>query len=170
LRNRSSSFLLNDEISKPVSQVCVLRVNLDHLGTGLLGHARDVGRGAYGHVVSTRPLLALPLAQKYARRFSGAAGFRDTKPLGGVAAARIAEGPAWARLFARVAAAVCVLTQLGTHLGGRPQRPVWLRQVRSRRRGRTELRLVSIVCPQLDQVAGLWDLLTLHATLNLEAA
>jgi hypothetical protein len=88
----------------------------------------------------------------------------------GVAAARIAELQAWARRFALVAAALLVLTQLGTHLLRHPPWPVWLRQVRSRRRARSELRVIAVVCPLLDQGTTLWTLLTPHTKLNLEAA
>jgi len=76
----------------------------------------------------------------------------------------------WARMFALVAAALLILTQLGTALLRHPQRSQWLRQVRSRRRARTELSLLTVVCHLLDQVASFVELFTPHAKLNLEAA
>jgi len=88
----------------------------------------------------------------------------------GFAAARIAQIQAWARMFALVAAALLLLTQLGTHLLHHPQRQAWLRQVRSRRRSRSELSVIAVVCHLLDHVAALWTLLTPHTKLNLEAA
>jgi hypothetical protein len=124
----------------------------------------------YWHLVSNRPLTAVTMAHEYARRFGCEEGFRDAKRGLGFAHARIAEIEAWARMFALVAAALLILTQLGTQLLRHPQRSHWLRQVRSRRRARTELSLLAVVCHVLDHVATFMDLLTPHAKLNLEAA
>ena len=128
------------------------------------------GRWEYWHLVSNRPLSALTMAHEYARRFGCEEGFRDAKRTWGFAAARIAELQAWARMFALVAAALLVLPQLGTHLLRPPHWPVWLRQVRSRPRVRSELSVIAVVCPLLDQGTTLWTLLTPHTKLNLEAA
>jgi Transposase DDE domain len=128
------------------------------------------GRWEYWHLVSNRPLSALTMAQEYARRFSCEEGFRDAKRLLGFAEARSAELLAWARMFAVVAAALLILTQLGAHILRHPQRQTWLRQVRSRRRARSELSVITVVCQLLDQVPALWNLLTPHTKLNLEAA
>jgi hypothetical protein len=110
------------------------------------------------------------MAHEYARRFSCEEGFRDAKRLLGFAQAQIADLLAWARMFALVAAALLILTQLGTLLLHHPQRQAWLRQVRSRRRARSELSVVAVVCQLLDHVEVLWDRLTPHTKLNLEAA
>jgi hypothetical protein len=128
------------------------------------------GRWEYWHLVSNRPLTAFTMAHEYARRFGCEEGFRDAKRELGFAQARIAEIAAWARMFALVAAALLSLTQLGTELLRHPQRVQWLRQVRSRRRARTELSLLAVVCHLLDQVASFVELLTPHTKLNLEAA
>jgi hypothetical protein len=128
------------------------------------------GRWEYWHLVSNRPLSALMMAQEYARRFSCEEGFRDAKRTLGFAAARITDIQAWARMFTLVAAAVLILTQVGTHLLRHPQRQTWLRQVRSRRRARSEVSLLSAVCYMFDQVTALWNLLNPHAKLHLEAA
>jgi hypothetical protein len=128
------------------------------------------GRWEYWHLVSNRPLSALTMAHEYARRFGCEEGFRDAKRELGFAAARIAHIQAWARMFALVAAALLMLTQWGTHLLSHPLRQTWLRQVGSRRRGRSELSVITIVCHLLDHEPVLWALLTPHATLNLEAA
>jgi len=128
------------------------------------------GRWEYWHLVSNRSLTAFTMAQEYARRFSCEEGFRDAKQLLGFAQARIAELLAWARMFAVVAAALLLLTQLGTALLRHPQRQAWLRQVRSRRRARSEVSVVAVVCHLLDHVARLWELLDLRLKLNLEAA
>jgi hypothetical protein len=128
------------------------------------------GRWEYWHLVSNHPLTALTMAHEYARRFGCEEGFRDAKRELGFARARIAEIEAWARMFALVAAALLILTQLGTALLRHPQRSQWLRQVRSRRRARTELSLLTVVCHLLDQVASFVELFTPHAKLNLEAA
>ncbi len=128
------------------------------------------GRWEYWHLVSNRPLSACTMAQEYARRFGCEEGFRDAKRLLGFAQARIAELQAWTRMFALVAAALLVLTHLGTLLLRHPQRQAWLRQARSRRRARSELSVVAVVCHLLDHVPALWKLLDPHAKLNLEAA
>jgi hypothetical protein len=127
------------------------------------------GRWEYWHLASNRPLAAHTMAQEYARRFGCEEGFRDAKRLLGFANARIADLLAWARMFAVVAAALLILTQLGTHLLRHPQRQTWLRQVRSRRRARSELSVVATVCRLLDQLDLLWGWLDPHAKLNLEA-
>jgi len=127
------------------------------------------GRWEYGHLVSNRPLSAFSMAYEYARRFGCEEGFRDAKRTLGFAAARIAQIEAWARMFALVAAALLVLAQWGTHLLTHPQRQTWLQHVRSRRRIRSELSVITVVCHLLDQGIALWPLLTPHAKLNLEA-
>jgi hypothetical protein len=128
------------------------------------------GRWEYWHLVSNRPLTAFTMAHEYARRFGCEEGFRDAKRELGFAAARIAEIEAWARMFALVAAALLILTQLGTALLLHPQRAQWLRQVSSRRRARTELSLLVVVCHLLEQMATFVELLTPHTKLNLDAA
>jgi Transposase DDE domain len=127
------------------------------------------GRWEHWHLVSTRPFSAFTMAQEYARRFSCEEGFRDAKQLLGFAQARIAEVQAWARMFAVVAAALLILSHLGTRLLQHSYREVWLRQVRARRRARSALSLVSVVCYLLDHVAAMWKLLNPHIKLNLEA-
>jgi len=127
------------------------------------------GRWEYWHLVSNRPLSAFSMAYEYARRFGCEEGFRDAKRTLGFAAARIAQIEAWARMFALVAAALLVLAQWGTHLLTHPQRQTWLQHVRSRRRIRSELSVITVVCHLLDQGIALWPLLTPHAKLNLEA-
>jgi hypothetical protein len=128
------------------------------------------GRWEYWHLVSNRPLSALTMAHEYARRFGCEEGFRDAKHTLGFAAVRIADVQAWARMFALVAAALLILTQLGTHLLCHPQRQVWLRQVRSRRQARSELSVIAAVCALLAHTHSLLQYLTPRAKLNLEAA
>lgn len=110
------------------------------------------------------------MAQVYARRFRYEEGLRDAKRLLDFAAVRIAELLAWARRFAVVAAALLILTQLGTHVLRHPQRQTWLRQVRSRRRARSALSVITVVCRLLDRAPALWQLLSPQAKLNLEDA
>lgn len=124
----------------------------------------------YWHLSSNCSLPAFTMAYEYARRFGCEEGFRDAKRELGFAYARIAEIEAWARMFALVAAALLILTQLGAELLHHPQRVQWLRHVRSRRRARTELSLLAVVCHLLDQVTSFVELLTPHTKLNLEAA
>src|SRR4029450_4424701 len=122
------------------------------------------------HLVSNRPFSAFTMAHEYARRFGCEEGFRDAKRTLGFATAQIAHIEAWARMFALVAAALLILTQWGTLVLTHPQRETWLRHVRSRRRSRSDLSVVTVVCHLLDQGIPLWTLLTSHAKLNLEAA
>ena len=126
-------------------------------------------RWEYWHLVSNRPLSAFTMAHEYARRFGCEEGCRDAKRTLGFAAARIAQIAAWARLFALVAAALLILTPWGTHLLTHPQRQIWVQHGRSRRRARSELSVITVVCHLLDQGLPLWSLLTPHAKLNLEA-
>jgi Transposase DDE domain len=128
------------------------------------------GRWEYWHLVSNRPFSAFTMAHDYARRFGCEEGFRDAKRTWGFATAQIAHIEAWARMFALVAAALLILTQWGTLVLTHPQRETWLRHVRSRRRSRSDLSVVTVVCHLLDQGIPLWTLLTSHAKLNLEAA
>jgi len=128
------------------------------------------GRWEYWHLVSNRPFSAFTMAHEYARRFGCEEGFRDAKRTLGFATAQIAHIEAWARMFALVAAALLILTQWGTLVLTHPQRETWLRHVRSRRRSRSDLSVVTVVCHLLDQGIPLWTLLTSHAKLNLEAA
>jgi DDE family transposase len=128
------------------------------------------GRWEYWHLVSNRPFSAFTMAHEYARRFGCEEGFRDAKRTLGFAAARIEQIEAWARMFALVAAALLILAQWGTFVLTHPQRQTWLRQIRSRRRTRSELSVITVVCHLLDQGIALWVLLTPHAKLNLEAA
>ena len=121
-------------------------------------------------MVSNRPFSAFTLAHEYARRLGCEEGFRDAQRTLGFAAARIAQIDAWARRFAFVAAALLVLAQGGTYVLTPPHRQTWLRHVRSRRRTRSELSVITVVCHLLDQGIALWPLLTPHAKLNLEAA
>lgn len=54
-------------------------------------------------------------------------------------------------------AALLILAQLGAHLLRHPQRQVWLRQVRSRRRARSELSVMAVVYHLLDQATAVHE-------------
>ncbi|HEX9597708.1 MAG TPA: transposase [Anaerolineales bacterium] len=155
---------------RALGRLWCLRSNPQRCGVTQARARNKKGRWDYWHLVSNRPLSAFTMASEYARRFGCEEGFRDAKHELGFAAARIAHIEAWARMFALVAAALLILTQLGTHLLRHPQRQAWLRQVRSRRRTRSELSLIVVVCHLLDQGVALWLWLTPHTQLNLEAA
>jgi hypothetical protein len=132
--------------------------------------ARDAkGRWEVWHLPSNRPLSAVRMTREYARRFTCEEGFRDPKRLLGFAEARIASVEAWARMFALVAVALLMLTQMGCALLERADRTGLLRRVRSRRRARSELSLVRSVVELLTKDASLWQLLDHHCRLNLEA-
>ena len=134
--------------------------------------ARDA-KGNWGlwHVVSNRPAAANAAAHEDGRRFGCEEGFRDTKWWRGFAKARIAQIKAWSRMFALFAIALLVMTSLGSYLllaqGHRAK--VLLRRVASRRRGRCELGLVSAMVKLLQQDKTLYDELSPHVKLKLEA-
>ena len=154
---------------RALGQLWVMRTQPQRYWVAQARARNKKGRWEYWHLVSNRPLTAFTMAHEYARRFGCEEGFRDAKRTLGFASARIAEIEAWARMFALVAAALLILTHLGTQLLRHPQRAQWLRQVRSRRRARTELSLLAVVCHLLDQVPTFVELLMPHVKLNLEA-
>jgi hypothetical protein len=135
--------------------------------------ARD-SKGNWGiwHLVSNRPYAAQKAAQEYDRRFGCEEGFRDAKWWLGFAKARIAQIKAWSRMFALFAIALLAMISLGCRLLLSPSRgaPSLLRRVASRRRRRCELGLVSAMVHLLRQDQTLYDKLSPHAKLKLEAS
>lgn len=132
--------------------------------------ARDAkGRWGIWHLVSNRNLSAVGMTQEYARRFTCEEGFRDAKRLLGFADARIRDLAAWVRMFTLVAIALAVLTNIGSALADHARCERWLRQVRSRRRARSELSMVRAVVALLTRDESLWSLLNHDDRLNLEA-
>src|SRR6266446_4680653 len=134
--------------------------------------ARD-RKGNWGlwHLVTNRPYPAAQAASEYGRRFSCEEGFRDAKWWLGFAKARMAQIKAWSRRFALFAIAFLVMTSLGSHLllaQGQGAKAL-LRRVASRRRGRCELGLVSAIVKLLQQDKTLYDELSPHVKLKLEA-
>jgi hypothetical protein len=93
-------------------------------------------------------------ATTYGQRFRCEEGFRDAKWYLGFAQARIACIHAWARLFAFFAAALLLLTTLGTFLflqGPRHLAQALLRRVASRRKSHCELSLITATLALLHQ-------------------
>ena len=132
--------------------------------------ARDRhGRWGIWHLLSNRNLSALGMTNEYARRFTCEEGFRDAKRLLGFAEARIRDLAAWVRMFTLVAIALAVLTNIGSALAVHARCERWLRQVRSRRRRRSELSLVRTVVALLTRDESLWSFLNHDNRLNLEA-
>jgi hypothetical protein len=135
--------------------------------------ARDAqGNWGLWHLVSHRPYAAPKAAQEYGRRFGCAEGFRDAKWWLGFAKARMAPIKAWSRMFALFAIALLAMISLGCRLLLSPSRgaPGFLRRVASRRRRRCELGLVSAMVNLLRQDKTLYDKLSPHAKLKLEAS
>lgn len=135
--------------------------------------ARDA-KGNWGmwHVVSNRPYPAQKAAQEYGRRFGCEEGFRDAKWWLGFAKARMAQIKAWSRMFALFAIALLAMISLGCRLLLSPSRgaPGLLRRVAARRRRRCELGLVSAMVHLLRQDKTLYDKLSPHIKLKLEAS
>jgi Transposase DDE domain len=133
--------------------------------------ARDAqGNWGVWHLVSNRPYAAQQAAQEYGRRFGCEEGFRDAKWWLGFAKARIAQIKAWSRMFALFAISLLAMISLGCRLllSSRGA-PGLLRRVASRRRRRCELSLVSAMVNLLRQDKTLYDKLSPHAKLKLEA-
>jgi hypothetical protein len=127
------------------------------------------GRWGIWHLLSNRNLSAVGMTNEYARRFTCEEGFRDAKRLLGFAEARIRDLAAWVRMFTLVAIALAVLTNIGSALAQHARCARWLRQVRSRRRARSELSMVKSVVELLMRDESLWQLLEHQSKLNLEA-
>src|SRR5215213_1497847 len=122
--------------------------------------ARDRhGRWGIWHLLSNRNLSAMGMTNEYARRFTCEEGFRDAKRLLGFAEARIRDLAAWVRMFTLVAIALAVLTNIGSALAQHARCARWLRQVRSRRRARSELSMVKSIVELLMRDESLWQLL-----------
>ena len=127
------------------------------------------GRWGIWHLLSNRNLSAVGMTNEYARRFTCEEGFRDAKRLLGFAEACIRDLAAWVRMFTLVAIALAVLTNIGSALAQHARCARWLRQVRSRRRARSELSMVKSVVELLMRDESLWQLLEHQSKLNLEA-
>jgi hypothetical protein len=122
-------------------------------------------------LVSNHARTAQQATQEYARRFSCEEGFRDAKWYLGFKQARIRDIRAWSRLFALFVLALLVLHTLGTlcllpgdHLARR-----FLRRVCSRRQGRCELSLVSVMLNLLQQDESLLECLLPFTKFKLDA-
>jgi len=139
------------------------RVYLTH------ARARDrTGRWGIWYLISNRRLKAEAACREYARRFGCEEGFRDSKRMLGFAKARIRNIDAWSRMFLLVAIALVVLVGIGIGLLRDPDRlKRLLREVRSRRRGRSELSLVRAVTELLEHDESLWHLFDCRAKFNL---
>ncbi|MCA1617636.1 MAG: transposase [Acidobacteria bacterium] len=133
--------------------------------------ARDrTGKWGIWHLVSNRNWSAVQTTAEYARRFGCEEGFRDSKRLLGFADARISDLQAWQRMFTLVAIAILILTTVGGALiRNRQLTDRLLRQVRARRRERSELSLVRTIAELLEKQIDLWELLSFTHKLNLEA-
>jgi hypothetical protein len=134
--------------------------------------ARDTkGNGGIGHLVSHRSYAAHQGAAEHGRRFGCAEGCRDAKWWLGFATARLAHITAWSRMFALFALALLVMTSLGSRLLLAPSRDAvrLLRRVASRRHRRCELALVSTMIYLLRQDKTLYDKLSPHTKVKLQA-
>lgn len=110
------------------------------------------------------------MSGEYGCRFSCEEGFRDEKSLLGFKEAAVKEVGAWQRLFCLMAVALLLLAVMGGYLLGHEERERWLRLVRGRRRGRSELSLVRAVAELLKKGIKLWSILNEGEKLNLQAA
>jgi hypothetical protein len=135
--------------------------------------ARDA-KGNWGiwHLLSNRPYAAQKAAQEYGRRFGCEAGFGDATWGLGFATARLAQIKAWSPMLALFAISLLVMISLGSRLLLSPSRgaPGLLRRVVSRRQRRCELGLVSAMGNLLRQDKTLYDKLSPHVKLKLEAS
>lgn len=138
-----------------------------------LSRARNrQGQWEVWYLLSNRDRSARQVAAEYKRRFGCEQGFRDAKWELGFAQARIENIRAWARMFALFAIALLVVVTLGVKLlaGGGPAAWRLLRRVASRRHRRWDLSLVSAMIRLLKLDKGLFEHLSPHTKLNLEAS
>jgi hypothetical protein len=119
-------------------------------------------------VSAHRPRRAQATAAEYARRFGGEPGLRDAKWELGFAQARLQQSKAWARRFAL---ALLVVGSLGVRLlvRGGPGAVALLRRVASRRRGRWDLSVGSVMVRLRQEDKSLFVQLSTRMQLNLEA-
>jgi Transposase DDE domain len=136
-----------------------------------MSRKRDAqGKWGIWYVVANRPYTAEQAVAEYAHRPGCEAGFRDAKWWLGFAQARIKAITAWSRLFALFAIALLVVASLATRLllRGGQHTSALLRRVASRRRGRCELSLMSVMISLLHQEPGLYDHLAPRIKLKLD--
>lgn len=128
------------------------------------------GKWGVWNLLSNRNFSAYQAADEYSRRWGCEAGFRDAKSLLGFKEAAIKDIEAWARMFTLVALALLVLIGVGVSLiKGMEAFKEALRQVRSRRKARSDKSLVRCVAELLRKQRSSWDFLFLQDKLNLEA-
>jgi len=136
-----------------------------------MSRKRDAqGQWGLWYLVANRPYTAEQAVAEYAHRPGCEAGFRDVKWWLGFAQARVKQITAWARLFALFAIALLVVASLATRLllRGDQHASALLRRVTSRRRGRCELSLISVMVSLLHQEPGLYEHLAFRIKLMLE--
>jgi hypothetical protein len=131
----------------------------------------EQGKWEIWYLMSNLEMSAKQSAAEYKRRFGCEQGFRDVKWELGFAQARIEEVQAWSRMFALFAIALLVVVVLGMKLlvRGRKGAEELLRRVARRRKEGWELSLVSAIVSLLRLDKGLFEHLSPHTKLNLEA-
>lgn len=131
-------------------------------------------KGVWGvwYLISNRPQSARQAASEYSRRFGCEEGFRDVKWEMGFSEARINDVKAWSRMFALFAISLLIVVELGMKLLGSGSKEAFelMRKVASRRKDRWDLSLVSAMVSLLKGDKGLFQHLTTHTKLNLEAS
>ncbi len=140
------------------------------LWVGLSRLRNEQGQFEIWYLLSNHEQRAGAMTREYGRRFGCEQGFRDAKRRLGFADARVQEITAWSRFFALFAIALMALATLGAQLllsDGARARDL-LRRVVSRRRGRCELSVVSVILSLLEQDRSLYEHLSGRTTLSLE--
>lgn len=130
------------------------------------------GKWGVWYLISNRGRSAHQTAREYARRFGCEEGFRDVKWEMGFAEARIKDVQAWSRMFALFAIGLMMIVKLGVKLLGDGSEEAFemMRKVASRRKGRWDLSLVSAMVSLLKLYKELFQHLSFHTKLNLEAS
>lgn len=137
-----------------------------------MSRARDRnGQWGIWYLVSNRAYRAQAATTEYAHRFGCEEGFRDAKWWLGFKEAQVRAIQAWSRLFALFAMTLLITVSLGSKLllPGRATARALLRRVRSRRRGRCELSVVSAMLSLLHEDKDLLFALSSHIKLRLDA-
>jgi len=130
------------------------------------------GKWGVWYLITNRASSARQTAREYGRRWGCEEGFRDVKWEMGFGEARIKEVQAWSRMFGLFAIGLQIIVKLGIKLIGDGSKEAIdrMRRVASRRKGRWDLSIVSAMVSLLKLDKGLFEHLSIHTKLNLEAS
>jgi hypothetical protein len=156
---------------RTLGRVYYCESNTERLYVTMTGAKNKKGKWEVWYLISNRARSARQAGSEYRRRFGCEEGFRDVKWEMGFAEATIADVKARSRMFALFAIGAMVIGKLGMKSLGNGSREAFelMRRVASRRKGRWDLSMVSAMVSLLKLDKGLFEHLSTHTKLNLEA-